>query len=136
MRPLILALSLVAVWFFGLTNGFAANPIQTENALSGTTAWQLSNPATNREIEGYASLTSVNKSGQISLFVRTGDANYTIDVFRMGWYGGTGGRQVAGPTQLAGVNQVTPVPDPATGLAECNWSNPYVLSVPSTWVSG
>ena len=28
----------------------AANPIQTENARAGTTAWQLTNPATAREI--------------------------------------------------------------------------------------
>ena len=50
---------------------YAVNPTQTENAKAGTTAWKLTNPATSREIEGYASLTSVNRGGQISLFVNT-----------------------------------------------------------------
>ena len=132
------------VWFLCLVTaaqllfpdtGAGANPIQTENALPGTTNWQITNPGSNREIEGYASLTSVNKGGQISLFVSTDDATYTIDIFRMGWYGGTGAREVLGPILLPGLRQVTPIPDPDTGLAECNWTASYVLAVPSTWVS-
>ena len=112
--------SLIAFCLLGFAS-IKANPIQDENALSGTALWQLSNPANNREIEGYASLTSVNRGGQISLFVSTADPNYTIDVYRMGWYGGTGARQVLGPIQLAGTQQVTPTPAPVTGLIECNW---------------
>ena len=49
------------------------NPIQDENAKPGTSAWQLSDPAPNHEIEGYASLTSVNRGGTIRLFVNTSD---------------------------------------------------------------
>ena len=124
------------VCFLALNAAFGANPIQTENALPGTTAWQITNPATNREIEGYASLTSVNKGGQISLFVSTSDTNYTINVYRVGWYNGAGARQLLGPIQRSGVVQTIPVPDPNTGFAECNWTNPYVLTVPNTWVSG
>src|ERR1700676_258210 len=78
----------------------AATPIQTENAQQGTTAWQLSNPATNREIEGFASLTSVNQGAQISLFVNTADPAYTLEIYRIGWYGGAGSRQVLGPVVL------------------------------------
>jgi hypothetical protein len=54
----------------------------------------------------------------------------------MGWYGGTGGRQVLGPQRLAGVQQVTPTADPTTGIIECHWTNPYHLHVPTTWLSG
>jgi hypothetical protein len=71
-----------------------ANETQTENANAGTTAWQITNPALNREIEGYASLTSVNAGGSISLFVSTTASSYTMDVFRIGWYGG-GARDAA-----------------------------------------
>lgn len=120
-----------------------ANPIQQENAKAGTQAWQLFLPATNHEIEGYASLTSVNRGGQISLFVNTLDPAYRIEVFRMGWYGGLGARQVAGPIVLPGAAQIIPAADPANGfLIECNWTNPYVLKVPNNpsdptdWASG
>src|SRR5262249_22807479 len=30
----------------------------------------------------------------------------------------------------------TPSPDPTTNLIECQWTNPYTLTIPSTWVSG
>ena len=77
----------------------AANPVQTENAKAGTTAWRLTNPATAREIEGYASLTSVNRGGQITLFVNTAASSYTIEIYRMGWYGGAGARLLLGPSR-------------------------------------
>ena len=50
--------SAVFVLFIAADSSQAANPIQIENANPGTSGWQLSNPAVNREIEGYASLTS------------------------------------------------------------------------------
>src|SRR5579883_1478702 len=98
-----------------------SNPTATENQKTGTTAWQLANPATNRQIEGYASLTSVNRGGSIQFFVNTKASSYSINVYRMGWYGGTGGRLVAGPINVAGTSQVTPTADPTTGLIECRW---------------
>src|SRR6185312_6218223 len=120
----------------------AANTIQIENAKQGTTAWQLSNYASNHEIEGYASATSVNRGGQIKLFVNTIDRNFTIEIYRTGWYGGTGGRLIAPAMQLAGTAQPSCPTVDSTGLIECNWANPYVLRIPndtadsSDWASG
>jgi hypothetical protein len=118
-----------------------ANPVQIENGRPGTTAWKLTNPALAREIEGYASLASVDRGGAIRFFVSTAAPTYTIDVFRLGWYGGTGGRRLLGPIQRTGRVQAMPQPDPATGLIECTWVDPYVLTIPndpdpSVWPSG
>ena len=112
------------------------NKIIKENLQPGTTAWQLTNPADNRQIEGYASLTSVPVGGNIDLFVNTSDKTYSLMVFRVGWYGGKGGRKVLGPQVLAGVQQVTPSPDPTTGILECHWINPFTIHVPTSWTSG
>src|SRR4051812_26829892 len=72
-----------------------ANIIQAENANAGTTEWQLTHPGrASGVIEGFASATSVNVGGTISLFVNTTEPNYTMDVFRMGYYGGLGGRRM------------------------------------------
>jgi len=117
-------------------NSTTLNRIQKENRQPGTTAWQLTNPADNRQIEGYASLTSVLVGGDIDLFVNTQDSTYTLSIFRMGWYGGKGGRKVLGPQTLAGVQQVTPTVDPTTELIECNWTNPFRIHVPTSWLSG
>jgi hypothetical protein len=117
------------------------NPVQIENAKAGTRTWRLTSPARDREIEGYASLTSVSKGGTIHLLVSTSAPSYQIDVYRMGWYGGLGARQVAGPIQQTGRRQPMPAADPATGLIDCNWTHPYALTTAnardaSDWPSG
>jgi len=118
-----------------------ANLIHDENARAGTTLWRLSKPAANHEIEGYASLTSVNRGERLLLFVNTADPTYTIDIYRMGWYDGAGARLVLGGIVRQAVAQPQPLVDPLTGLVECNWTDPYVLTAGSTddggdWLSG
>src|SRR4051794_13534260 len=111
------AFACLTLLFAAVSYAHAANPIQTENAKAGTTAWRLTNPATAREIEGYASLTSVNRGGTITLFVNTAAVSYTIEVYRMGWYGGAGARLLLGPVTRTGAKQIIPTPD-SLGLAE------------------
>src|SRR5215210_7376722 len=86
------------------TNSHAAvagdNPIVAENQQSGTDRWQLGLlPGTRKaddttnQIRGYASATSVNKGGQINFHITVNPSQtYSIDVYRIGWYGGQGGR--------------------------------------------
>jgi len=71
--------------------------------------------------------------------VSTTEPHYTIDVYRMGWYGGAGARRVAGRIDRAGIPQETPAPDQATGLVECRWRDPYHLRASGAdgpWPSG
>jgi hypothetical protein len=125
-----------------------ANVIERENAKTAregvTTAWYIEDEdyASNREIEGYASATSVNRGQSIKLYVNTAEPTYTISIYRVGWYGGAGGRLVAGPIRRNGLLQPTPTHDPATHLVECHWTDPYTLSIPDNssdptdWASG
>src|SRR5258706_10893706 len=84
----------------------AANSTQIENAKPGTTEWKLvTRGFASSAIEGYASLTSVNRGGQIAFYVNTAEARYTIDIFRMGFYGGTGGRRMLNTISRTGVRQ-------------------------------
>src|SRR6266550_211664 len=92
IRPLIPCALLLS--FVVVINAAAANTIQVENAKLGTSDWVITNYASNHEIEGYASLTGVNRGGQIQFFVNTVDRQFTIEFFRTGWYGGTGGRRM------------------------------------------
>jgi hypothetical protein len=124
MLPLLLALALTTA---------------VENQKPGTPDWDLTDPAEAHEIEGYASKTSVNGGEPIDLFVHTIAARYTIEVFRMGWYGGAGARQVAGPIERPGIAQDVPSPDPVTGLVECAWREPYRLETRDAggaWTTG
>ena len=112
------------------------NPIEIENHRRGTTFWRLNNVANNHEVEGYASLTSVQAGQQIDFFVNTIDPKYQLTIYRMGYYGGLGARQVTATFTRRGVPQQLPTPDPTTGLVECQWVDPFVFRIPRNWVSG
>ncbi|NMM07018.1 N,N-dimethylformamidase beta subunit family domain-containing protein [Polaromonas sp.] len=117
------------------------NTIFAENLRPGTRDWQLTCPATAREIEGYASATSVNRGDVIHLYVNTGSPTFVLEVFRMGWYAGLGARRVVGARAVAGTAQVMPTTDSETGLTDCAWVHPFALTTsnlddPADWVSG
>ena len=61
---------------------------------------------------------------------------YTIDVYRLGYYGGTGGRLITSSGVLNGVAQSGPTIDPTTRLVEYNWNTSYNLLVGNDWTSG
>lgn len=129
------AIVVAAALSFSIATLAVGNPIEAENARPGTTEWRLGNTAREREIEGYASATSVNIGESIRLFVSTTESSYSIEIFRLGWYGGLGGRRMTDRVTLPGIEQPIPKPD-ATGLIECDWINPYELAIPHHWVSG
>jgi hypothetical protein len=132
----------------------AASPrrdlIKDENARPGTTDWQLAYVRTDPKsesgwgkwavrsplIEGYAGATSVRPGGKIDLFVSTAKkAKVFVDVYRLGYYGGKGGRHM---TRL-GPFDGKPQPVPEVGkdrLRECAWEKCHTLEVPKDWVSG
>lgn len=120
-----------------------SNPIVIENLLPGTDSWRLGRRGfstandTLQQIKGYASATSINKGEAITFYVTVNPAqSYSIELYRMGWYQGLGGRlhQQIGP--LDGVVQPACPLDAATGLIACDWSPGHTLVVPDTWTSG
>ena len=120
-----------------------SNPIVTENQNAGTGGWQLyqsgftvSNDATG-QIQGYASSTSVNKGDQLAFYVSVNPAQtFRMDIYRMGYYGGNGGRLMQSVTGLNGIKQQACPMDATTGLVECKWTQSYLLTVPTTWTTG
>ena len=117
----------------------ASNPISIENALPGTSGWIPTNQAQNREIEGYANKSSVGGGESINFYVNTASKSYTIQIYRLGWYGGAGGRLLKTVTGRAGTKQTIPTPNATTGMVECRWTKPYTLVLPNgtqAWTSG
>jgi sugar lactone lactonase YvrE len=117
--------------------GKQENAIALENLLPGTSAWRLTQAAQHREIEGYASAVSVAPGGTVTLFVSVSapqDAHW--ELYRLGYYGGLGGRFVNSGLLPA----LSPQPDcPAsndTGLVECKWKPSATLTFDSKAVTG
>jgi hypothetical protein len=118
----------------------ADNPIVVENLQPGSPDWVLGGLVgtdAGGEIKGYASATSVSGGQNLTFYVSVNPAQtYTVDVFRLGWYQGTGGRLLLNVGPLDGIQQSACTPEATTGLIACGWSPSYVLSVPTTWTSG
>jgi hypothetical protein len=110
----------------------ALNPIQAENALPGTTSW-LRYPG---GAELYASEISAAPGDDLHLHV-SANGNYRLVVYRLGWYGGTGARQMecvpgcdsdhAGHVQPAATG---------TNPVRANWPVTDVVPTAADWVSG
>ena len=123
--------------------GFGRNLIAEENAKAGTRDWMLTNtridPATKYRcpwIEGYCSATSVRAGERISFHVSTNpESPFRIDIYRMGFYGGAGGRLVRSLGPFRGGIQ----PDPPIGpnrLRRCEWEPCDTMTIPRDWLSG
>src|SRR5215212_272932 len=124
-----------AMLYLLLATAVHANVITVENARAGTDEWQLASGAS-EEITGYASATSVAAGQTIRFYISTSDPAFTLEVFRMGWYGGRGGRRMTQAVRLTGVKQAIPPPEPVTGLVRCRWRESHSIPIPANWVSG
>jgi len=123
--------------------GAARGMIADENRRPGTADWQLTyvrpdkkDAVRTRRIEGYCSHTSVRAGEKLSIHLSSTPASrVTVDLYRMGYYQGLGGRHIRtlGPVDV----QPQPVPDAAKNrLRECRWPAAIELTIPADWVSG
>jgi len=100
-----------------------SNPVVNENNCMGpgSTAWQLTN-YDQGGITGYATKSSINLGESVTLriAVPSGSGNAEVNVFRMGWYGGAGGRLVYQNKKVAITNDRNcETPDETTGYWSC-----------------
>jgi hypothetical protein len=131
------------------------NPIASENQKPGTVDWQtgpgFDTRAAYSQIAGFADAVSVNIGGTINFMIstRTAGITYTLGIYRLGWYGGQGGREMQKVPGLKGQAQgywdpwstgIAHCPtcevDAKTGLIDTHWKSSYTLTVPQDWVSG
>ncbi len=120
-----------------------ASLLRRENQRPGARDWMLTNtridPATKYRcpwIEGYCSHTSIRSGERLKFYVSTNPASaFRLELFRMGYYGGAGARQVASLGPFAGQTQ----PDPPVGpkrVRDCRWEASTELTIPADWPSG
>ena len=124
------------------------NPVVQENKLPGTTDWLIEvefdscdypehQYGRREQIEGYCSRTSVSRGDTITFNISTSPASdYTIDIYRMGYYQGKGGNLKKSIGPLQGTEQPTPEADSISNFFECSWDSAYELSIPQDWISG
>lgn len=117
--------------------------IAAENAKPGSANWQLTKVWPNKGkgyrtalVEGYCSHQSIEAGETLSIPISTNPVRrVTIDIYRMGYYGGAGARHMA---QLGPLKTSTQ-PEPPIGekrLRECRWEPATTLKIPPDWPSG
>ena len=134
----------------GVEGAFAAsggdNPIRQENLKPGTRDWMLTKTditatepvelGRSPKIEGYCSATSVSAGETLKVMVSTNPVSeFSLEIYRTGYYGGTGGRFMKRFDSLQGQTQ----PDPEIGerrLRECQWEPSVEFEIPEDWLSG
>ena len=115
------------------------SPVVAENARPGTPDW-LGPDATGRAAEVYASAIDALPGDTVALHVSTEpSAMYRVLVYRLGWYGGVGARQVACIPSCTGGKLGATQPLRAAsddGRVAVDWPATGSLAIDRSWVSG
>ncbi|MCY1141378.1 fibronectin type III domain-containing protein [Actinoplanes sp. Pm04-4] len=115
----------------------AETVIEAENRLAGTASgtWDITG-AGSTTIQGYATAMSVARGSTLSVKVHSPAASWTGKVYRLGYYGGAGAREI---DSISGPQTTQPdgTVDPTTLMASCaNWSVNGSWNVPADATPG
>ncbi len=138
-----LALPLVGIKNNAVGAEVRSDRVRQENALPGTSDWMLTRPIVDEDnsnrssrIEGFCSKPSVRPGESLDLKVSTRPAStFSVDIYRLGYYQGKGGRHMATLGPFRGSPQAIP-PVGEQRLRECDWEVATQLKIPSDWLSG
>ncbi len=116
------------------------NAIACENTKPGTprSVWDIRG-AGDDSIQGFSTDISYDVGDIAAFKIKTDASAYTIDIYRLGWYGGDGARKVASVAPSTTLPQVQPAcaSDPSTGLYDCGtWGVSATWDIPADAVSG
>jgi hypothetical protein len=93
---------------------------------------RITNGAGGRAVEGYVSHQSILAGEKLKVFVSTNpEQAYKIDIYRLGYYGGKGGRKMRSSGTLMGIRQAEPQPDSVTNLFEAGWKESWAFTIPA-----
>jgi hypothetical protein len=112
-----------------------AAPAVAEDSRPGTRDWRVRRRGAEHAVEGYADHVSVLPGEPFRLFVSTTAKGYTVDAFRMGWYGGAQARRVWTSPRQAGERQAAAKTHGATHTVTASWRPSLTVST-SGWPEG
>jgi hypothetical protein len=118
------------------------NPIAAENQLPGTpmSVWWVDPGSDSTKLEGFTTAMGTNVGGTVQFKIDnlTGSGNYTVSIYRLGYYQGDGARLITTINHTGSViAQPNPITNLATGEVDAgNWSVTDSWAAPTTAVSG
>ena len=113
------------------------NPVVMENQLAGTGDWFVPYPqwAMHHEVEGYTDKPSYAAGQTVEVKVSAQASPLFWTLFRTGWYGGVGAREVDSGQAIV---VPRPLPPASTWDVPCepNWPTTFSITLPAHAVSG
>ncbi len=107
-----------------------------ENRRPGTLDWVVTGVQTPHELEGFADRVSATAGDEVTLYVNTVARSLSVQAFRMGYYGGLGGRLVYQSDAVAGQAQPPPTIAPGVNTVSCPWQPTLSFRVDGSWPPG
>jgi hypothetical protein len=118
-------------------DGVRAGWVVRQNELPGTTNWRITGAPRTGFIAGFADRTYATTGQPVRLFVSTSASSFHVEAFRVGYYGGKGGRLIwASPTFEGRVQPKCPLTT-GTNMVSCaNWSSTLTMQVTQAFPPG
>jgi len=118
-------------------DGVEASWVVAENQLPGTTAWTIPPGTDPNGIAGFADRNYAQVGDQVDLYVSTASPTFQVVAYRMGWYHGTGARQVWASGPVPGVTQPACPLAPGVNMVSCdNWGVSLSVPISRAFVQG
>ena len=125
-----------AVGAAGAAGGVRAAWVVQENARPGTSDWRLTPSPGKGMIEGYADRVSAQQGDRVTLYVSTDAPTFTVEAYRIGYYGGLGGRLLWKSAEVQGVKQAKPDRDSKTNMIDAQWAPSLTVPLTAAWPQG
>lgn len=110
-----------------------AGAIRLENSLTGSSRWHETGRST---IDIYGSPYSPRRGDTLYIHIgNSAERSGNAEVYRLGWYGGAGGRQIL-RSEIRNVPVATPCTASSPPPVECSWRGLPVTVVDSSWLAG
>jgi hypothetical protein len=127
----------------GMENEAAGSAVRTntaiskENSKSGSSDWapRHNSGGEAAPVQGYTTRESVAQGNTLAFCVSS-EQDYRIEIYRLGWYNGTGGRHLTTLDNTNPSDQPKPEPEGSRKLVTCSWDITDTVEVGSDWVSG
>lgn len=118
-------------------SGVQANWVIRENQQLGTSDWRIRNPPAQGFIEGFADQTYATTGQPVQLFVSTSALAFQVEAFRVGYYGGAGGRLMWASPSFTGRVQPPCQFSGGVNMVACdNWSASMTVQIAQYFVQG
>ena len=112
----------------------APNAVARDNALPGTTRWH--EYGNQPSLPVYATPYAPRRGDTLYVHANSNETGEgSVEIYRLGWYGGMGGRLIHEPIPMQMQNQPACTPS-SPPPAECRWTGTPITVVDQNWLAG